>query len=752
MFWNLKALFNRCYLHFCAVVLFSLFCAVSYSQTPVTRIYTDLGGYWTSGTDGLATTTNRPHNLLGFRTGPAGSTIFSTGVNNGILTANSISFNPQVFQALPVIGITSSSAGGGTYIGLAKQYFTPGVDITGGSLSNPIGSYLMNGLQGLDLGSGVYNVPSSVLLRYPVQNFDASTINDGIPDIIATQMGDPGGSGSEDRFRFTDINNNTVGNELSVQFSGVDPVGNTNWAFYNANQMPMPYTSNPTGARPIRMLAFDIGDFGINAGNIADVRYFVHRLSGASDPAFTAYNVASFAPASLLDACTNSIIPSIWLDANNGVNGTTNPSDNTAVATWQERTYTTVYQQSTATDRPAFHTGIAARRFNFNPHIHFTNDWLLNPGHPFIGPGGTSGSFDLVMVASAHRADLDRVFNVSMDGQPPSGKREVSVSLTNGGGLQSFVESTSTLNSTTLSGTEPSVWYVRYQRGGNVTIYRNGILVGTASAGTATFADVMTRIGNSGANFRLAELLFFPGNSSDTERRKITSFLSVKYGITMTGEYRSGNLNTLVWNASSGYHNRVFGIAAESCFGYVQRQGRSEADQTYSLMVGAGTIATTNRANTAAIEDGAFLVFGDNGVDVSNANNISMFMRRGECMRVTGRRWRVQRTGITIQTMDTQVKIRIDQINWNQTASAAATDYFLMIDRNANGGYEDAADAIITASSLETTDGRTYAVFNDVRWDSDGSGNDLFTIAQRSSTQACGTVINPAIRARSGNN
>jgi len=49
----------------------------------------------------------------------------------------------------------------------------------------------------------------------------------------------------------------------------------------------------------------------------------------------------------------------------------------------------------------------------------------------------------------------------------------------------------------------------------------------------------------------------------------------------------------------------------------------------------------------------------------------------------------------------------------------------LLIDRNANGSYLDAGDGAIAATSLSGG----YAIFDNVVWDHDGSGTDLFTIA-----------------------
>lgn len=68
------------------------------SQTPVTRIYTDHSGYFTSSTSSPVSVDVATQNLIAFRTG---STVWSTGVNNAALTANGITFVPLNFNAMP---------------------------------------------------------------------------------------------------------------------------------------------------------------------------------------------------------------------------------------------------------------------------------------------------------------------------------------------------------------------------------------------------------------------------------------------------------------------------------------------------------------------------------------------------------------------------------------------------------------------------------------------------------------------------
>jgi hypothetical protein len=167
------------------------------------------------------------------------------------------------------------------YDGVANGPGTPGP-------SNNIPYYLTDGIKGLDLGTCVANLPAGTLL-FPVSKILIPSIGDGIPDIVITQIADP--SGSMDRYEFTDINGNRVGNYVDILLTNIPPVGNWTADFYEASTSPMTLSGGFTKTdRPIRLWGSDLSAFGINSSNAAAVAYFRISLSGNSDVAFVAYN------------------------------------------------------------------------------------------------------------------------------------------------------------------------------------------------------------------------------------------------------------------------------------------------------------------------------------------------------------------------------------------------------------------------------------------------------------------------------
>lgn len=255
-------------------------------QYSVTEIVTDFGGYWKSGVGAInSTKPNNSHNVLSFT---YNNVRYSTGANDSLLTAKGLTYSIADFRALPMESITGA-VNGNTKIGLGEMY--DGVT-NGPSNPRPINSipkYLQDGLKGLDIGTCVANLPAGTM-NFPVTSLKSAAVGDGVPDLLITQTADPSATGL-DRYEFTDINGNRVGNAVDIVLINILPVGNWTADFYDANTNPMNLQGGYTKTdRAIRLWAADFSAFGINSGNISRVAYFRITLNGNSDVAFVAYN------------------------------------------------------------------------------------------------------------------------------------------------------------------------------------------------------------------------------------------------------------------------------------------------------------------------------------------------------------------------------------------------------------------------------------------------------------------------------
>ncbi len=257
----------------------------SLAQFNVTEIITDYNGFWQSSATHINNIKpDNSHNLVSFS---FNGNRYSTGVNDLLLTSRGQSFIAGDYRALPLKN-TGSAVTGNTKIGLGYMY--DGV-ANGSSVIPPVNNipyYLTDGVKGLDLGTCVANLPSGTLL-FPLSTVHSGTIGDGIPDIVITQIADP--SGAMDRYEFTDINGNRVGNYVDISLTNIPAVGNWTADFYEASKNPMTLSGGFTKTdRPIRLWASDLSAFGINASNAGSIGYFKITLSGNSDVAFVAYN------------------------------------------------------------------------------------------------------------------------------------------------------------------------------------------------------------------------------------------------------------------------------------------------------------------------------------------------------------------------------------------------------------------------------------------------------------------------------
>ena len=279
---------------FFVVVLFFNFVN---GQTTVTRIITDFGGFWdTNTTANNPVYPNNSHNLLAFE---FGGQLYSTGVNNTTLSNNGITYSSGNYKALPAIlnGVVSGSsnlivAGAKKDGTISSALFThPSIrDLT-------MESVLTDGINGLDLGTGYTNLTSGTTSNFIVNSIIPSKITDNEPDLVFTQIADPSGT-AFDKYKFLDASGNIVGQELSVSYQSILPLGTYYLDLFSVTSGLSLSVGKPTGVfsignnttRQIRLIAFKLSDFGITTTNYSQIRTLVATSSGVSDCAFVAYN------------------------------------------------------------------------------------------------------------------------------------------------------------------------------------------------------------------------------------------------------------------------------------------------------------------------------------------------------------------------------------------------------------------------------------------------------------------------------
>ncbi|MFV0389893.1 MAG: hypothetical protein ACK5NT_14200, partial [Pyrinomonadaceae bacterium] len=171
-------------------ILFVFFLSVlANSQAAIDGVVSDFGGGWRSESTALsAVRPNNHHDMLAFK---VGSTWYSTGVNDSIVSAQ-LGATPFVsgdWAALAASSATAlyvgqgSAADGDVSTGVAMVY-----PVTGGNVTQ----YISDGTKGLDLSTFANNVAGTFV--FPIAQIEMSAVGDGVPDFMVVNAAVPSNS------------------------------------------------------------------------------------------------------------------------------------------------------------------------------------------------------------------------------------------------------------------------------------------------------------------------------------------------------------------------------------------------------------------------------------------------------------------------------------------------------------------------------------------------------------------------------
>ncbi len=290
--------------------------------TEVTEIFTDFDGYWTtSETTPNGTKPNASHDLLAFTTN---GVTYTTGAydDNVIDTDNNGLYDGIDTDGDGNIDVTTQEG--------SWQAVPPAFDITGkvivegrandGDASTALGpslvdsindvenAYLTNGDRGLDLGTVLANIDDTWYFK--INDLSSSAINDGVPDILLTQLAQP--DNISNIITFYDENGDPIGNSVRVTGENGDALG-TEIGTWESDQYP-----GGLSEKPFRLATVELGEFGLTATNISDISFIGIEIGNATDWGFLAFNDQSFG--SLyedIDTDSDGVVDRLDLDSDN---------------------------------------------------------------------------------------------------------------------------------------------------------------------------------------------------------------------------------------------------------------------------------------------------------------------------------------------------------------------------------------------------------------------------------------------------
>ncbi len=396
----------------------------------------------------------------------------------------------------------------------------------------------------------------------------------------------------------------------------------------------------------------------------------------------------------------------LWLKADQGITETAG-----AVSGWVDQSgnstvlsvpATTLYGNPTV--NPAWEDNL----INFNPAIRFNQNGAgpayLSTSTVTIGDNKpytkvvvfkrNDDSTNMALVASAgNPANMDPIHGFYY----PAGSRDVSGwHGANQGGGQDIIATTS--GSQNLN--EYAIAVLRYDHTGTLTnVLRINGNEEASNNNIVAFNDIGTQIGadqhGSQLDGEISEVVVYGEALSDTNMQSVESYLALKYGLTLdqsTPVNYQDNAGNIFWNTTIAgtFNNNVFGIG---------RDDKSRLGQIKSKSVNSDAIITLEADNEGTNATPVYADMGDlEYLMLSNQNGGAVWTTTDSpaSYNILQRSWQVQQTG---DVGDVKLSFDIDDPEFDIPALLNGTNYYLIIDSDADGLFADETPVALSDDS-----------------------------------------------------
>jgi hypothetical protein len=241
-------------------------------------------------------------------------------------------------------------------------------------------------------------------------------------------------------------------------------------------------------------------------------------------------------------------------------------------------------------------------------------------------------------------------------------------------------------------------------------------------SGNTEFKEATINFGNSPGSENsplkmISEFLLYERVLTEEEINQVETYLAIKYGITLEENYHN-SLGEAVWsrNDDNGYSNNIAGIARDDQATLDQKQSRSSTCPEL-LEIGVNKISESNNKNRGQMNDGDYLIWGDNAESFKLRQDTEA---GADDILISEKKWLMKASGNTANRIPTELKIDISTF---LPGKLSKTSIYLMIKRF--GSDFGSEDCVYISPDNITEEG--IATFSNIYWDTDGSGNDLFT-------------------------
>ncbi len=225
-------------------------------------------------------------------------------------------------------------------------------------------------------------------------------------------------------------------------------------------------------------------------------------------------------------------------------------------------------------------------------------------------------------------------------------------------------------------------------------------------------------ISEEGKHNDLLEILYFPKALDDNAKRRIETYLSIKYGISLSpGSDYLDTKGNKIWDAekNAGFDHRVTGVGKDVATGLHQYiSGNAEKDGLH--------IGFQGKKNSEKVTDGSYWIWGDNGAVASIPEEASVdgfkAMPRIWKMSVTENRFHVPGR----LTLDKKI-IKLPHTGDTQKQEGKTQVLWLAVSKGGDSSFDYQGATFYKTASEDAA----QIVFDNIRWDEDNSGSDQFT-------------------------
>jgi hypothetical protein len=233
-------------------------------------------------------------------------------------------------------------------------------------------------------------------------------------------------------------------------------------------------------------------------------------------------------------------------------------------------------------------------------------------------------------------------------------------------------------------------------------------------------------------NGKLAEFILFDKKPNKRDNEYIHTYLALKYGITIDLLNYISSDDSVLWDtkANKTYNHDVAGLVRDDVMQLNQKQASGKGGKS-ELSLYLGTLEEHNDSNNFQWANYNYLIWGHNDQALNQVDFDTVLFTTNNLIQ---RKWRIEAHGTQIRNTFTQMAIDRSQIDSNSMIQ-------LVICPNADSTFTIDTNHIYQADSI----GANHMVyFNNIKWDQDYSGADLFTfriapsLARKSKQQTTG--------------